>query len=375
MLGTLITNLAIASSIAFGVVTNPNADYAEPSCYDGYIKQEVLYDNYEEPNLKEENSKSSLNPFDVLADGSSNEFTDNGYIDDRSSGANKISYSDGLIVGTLNLYDDVTRKLHNLGERDEDYFTFTLRESCRYYFDVIQMPKNYQIRILKYGSPEEFVCSFDHGNMTFRLKPATYYVHIYTNNSSSITSEQYKIKYYTSVYRGDYPFELTEDNKKNYVGAIWENEIWPSNSKRWQESETVLKHYSKTRRGKKIDTGYVDPVLFTGISATNKTSEEFLDSLLFIWDKDAYTQFLNIVKNVKGKVFSEMTKKSILKAKVKFIEDGLNIAIKFLSNVPVAGEFIELANIFMDTAKVSKSAMCATRFLFFDGLVFEYNRK
>lgn len=368
MVSEVVNLLLVAtSSLVSTNAPKENDGYSSEECTDNYVSQQIenvsLLDNAD--------SGISLASFpydkDPITDPTTHSFSDNGYDDDKPSGATRINSSYGTITGTLNTYDNATKLLHQLGDRDEDYFIFTTRNKLKYSFNLM-LPTGYNFRILKYADNPKFLITATSSNLINELDAGTYYLHVYTNDSSYITSNSYTISYSSTRISNIDSFQLSENNKKDYGLVLWENEIWPDNAKRYFTQSTTVYSYYKTRRTSANIKGYVEPVLLSGTDATNKKSEEFLSYELFLWDKDSISQLYEIVDAMIASVKKVAKEKTIKKAKYELIENGVELVINILSTL---SDVVSLFTTAINIKNAGRYVIQLVKFLFFDGMTFE----
>ena len=214
-------NMLISTKKAKSIKNDDNISYV-----DNYIEQYYYGDDYEGISYPDDVNMAST---PRLISSSNGTYTDNGHTDDKPTGATKIDPKNSTIVGTLNKNDWWTQFTKGVGERDEDYFRFSTKEKLLYTF-TFENPSDYYLRILRFSEKHDFVCS-SQGNFSIELDPATYFIHIYSNNTDTIVSDEYKISYNTERISNNNSFEINDSTLSKYQMVLWENEIWPNNSK------------------------------------------------------------------------------------------------------------------------------------------------
>ncbi len=341
---------------------NVTSNNSSISYVDDYIEQSFKeVEQAEIPDEYLDNSSSdSSNPNVDESIRPSNWYYDNGHTDDKKEKANIINYKNGFIIGTLNTNDRWTQFWHGIGERDEDYYRFSAREKLEYTFEFVN-PSDYHIRILKFGR-DEFICSAQ-STFSIELEPATYYLHVYTNNTSAIVSENYTITYTSQRISNLNSFDMNDANKAIYKMAIWENEIWPSNSTRWKYPTSILRRYEKTRRNT-TTTGYFDPLFSNGNNDLTPTDEIFLDSIIFIWDKNIAVEISEFLVLLYYETEEVMKEKQKQEAKIKLLYDGIELLVEF-----VFSPFESIVKAFT----ISNYAYKVIKSIFSDGMDIDYD--
>lgn len=324
------------------------------SYVDNYVPQERDETEFDEEITSKENNEI----YKLYT--STNEYTDNGHKDDYPSGATKINYQSGTITGALNKNDGWTQFWNNVGERDEDYFRFTLPEKLKMNFSY-SGPANYNMRILNYE--KEFICTSQF-KIEIELNPGTYYLHVYTNETASITNQNYMITYSNLRTSNKTNFLLTDSTKSKYKMALWENEIFPKNALRYTKSEQTLKYIMKPRRGTTSVSGYVDPLFLSNEDKEIFTNQVYLDSVLYVWGKNELLELHNELNKTYSDVKKAIEDKNIQDIKVNFIENAVSVIFTIVGFSKVLNKAITITT----TILTNKSFVESVYRYFFGGV-------
>ncbi len=316
---------------------------------DGFNSRLFFTDNYVEQELMSEEEKSQyehlqniglaperdVEPYvSTLSTPNSREttpiYTDNEHGDGKISKANKVGEY-GKIQATLDIKSGWTQFWNGIGERDEDYYRFTLSDQKTMYFNY-SGPANYYLRLLRYAKNEEYICT-SLGSFSIELIPATYYVHVYTNDKADITEDQYEIYYYGIRNSNLQDLALTEGCKKEYGMAIWENEKYPLNSSRWRSASTTLKYRMEPRRGSDVNNGYVDPLFWEDESKETLTDEVFLDSIVYIWGKDILSELSDKLKEIREGLRKAIYEEKVKEIRAEYEEETINGVKSLVINI------------------------------------------
>lgn len=313
-------NMLISTKKAKSIKNDDNISYV-----DNYIEQYYYGDDYEGISYPDDVNMAST---PRLISSSNGTYTDNGHTDDKPTGATKIDPKNSTIVGTLNKNDWWTQFTKGVGERDEDYFRFSTKEKLLYTF-TFENPSDYYLRILRFSEKHDFVCS-SQGNFSIELDPATYFIHIYSNNTDTIVSDEYKISYNTERISNNNSFEINDSTLSKYQMVLWENEIWPNNSKRWVYKHEDLATRMKTRNSE-VSTGYIDPIFSNGENDIYMDDEIYIDSALIIFDKQLVREVRKLIEKLYADLYETLTKKDVEEVKIEQINDGANFILNFIS--------------------------------------------
>lgn len=300
------------------------------SFIDNYVEQSLMSDEerqkYEDlvnkglaPNIQNGNNDIY---YYSSSTASENTYSDNEPSDGKPSGATKIGIS-GTIQAKLDIKSGWDQFWNSIGERDEDYYRFTLKEQVKMSF-TYSGPDNYYMRILRYeGSKQSFICNSS-GSFEIELIPATYYIHVYANSKEDIKKDQiYKIAYSGIRISNLNNLYLNDIVKDNYGMAVWENEIWPQNSTRWKDKTTKLRQKLTPRRGAVSDTGYVDPLFYEDQDQTVLSNEIYLDSIVYVWDKELIAEFEEKVQEIVEAMKQAIVEKKITEFKAQMLKSAL----------------------------------------------------
>ncbi len=345
-------NLSIINKSSFSerklANNRPNIEETSTSYVDNYVPQNNL--NLElEAEIESDNYELSLL--------SGDQYTDNEHKDDKPSGATKINYQDGYITGKLNVNDGWTQFWNNVGERDEDYYRFTLPEKLKIYF-LYYGPKNYNMRILDYSL--NFVCT-SQSQITIELNPGTYYLHVYTNDKENITDQEYSIDYFCSRYSNTTNFLINDSTKSKYKMAIWENEVFPKNGVRYIKKEQTLKYRMTPRRGSIVNSGYVDPLYYIDEENQTLTDCVYLDSILYLWGKEEIKEIYTNINEMYVKTMKAIKEENAKDLIIEFVEDVNSTILSIVGFFPLVGT---TASIFSTTLS-SRSLMLSVYKCFF----------
>lgn len=324
------------------------------SYIDNYIPQEKEEVEIEEENLIDEN----VSIFSLYS-ASNNQYTDNGHGDDKPTGATKIDYNYGTITGKLNKNDGWTQFWNGVGERDEDYFRFTLPEKLKMVFSY-SGPSNYNMRILNYATLS-FVCT-SQSKIEIELNPGTYYLHIYTNETESIVDQNYIINYSSSRISNQTSFLLTDSTKEKYKMALWENEIFPKNASRYTKTEQTLKYRMKPRRGTTANSGYIDPLFYSNEKKETLTDRVYLDSILYVWGKDELTEIYNNLNELYDKVNKAINEQKAKDLKIQMVENLGSLAFTIVGYIPGIGDVV---NIFSTAVSLRSAVASVLQYYFY----------
>ena len=311
---------------------NQKDELSSMSYVDNYIPQERNEAEFDEEILLEENDAI----YNLYA--STNEYTDNGHKDDHPSGATKINYKNGTITGTLNTNDGWTQFWNNVGERDEDYFRFTLPEKLKMIFSY-SGPANYNMRILDFE--KEFLCT-SQSKIEIELNPGTYYFHIYANETASIVDQNYVITYSNLRISNKTNLLLTDSTKSKYKMALWENEVYPQNAIRYTKKEQTLKYRMKPRRGTTVNTGYVDPLFYSNEDNETLTDCVYLDSILYAWGENELKDLYNITNEMYVKLSDAVNNKKAEDLKLQMYESVGSLVLTIAGFFPGVGEVVDI---------------------------------
>lgn len=315
------------------------------SYIDDYIDQNIS-EYYDEQEIPEDIKNNNLNL--NYSSYPSNYFFDDGPKDDSKSNAIRISPYNGYIIGKLEFHDSINQIWYGVKERDEDYFRLSIREKLLYTF-YFENPSDYRLSIIKYVN-NEFIC-LSKSTFSIELDPGTYYLHIYTNDNSSIVEENYKINYISERVSNinNVDFEIA----KEYKIAIWENEIWPSNSTRWMVNNSVLKTYEKTRYSSPTVRGFFDP-LFSKDNDDNKATDEvFLDSMIYIFDKEIANDLYSLLDIIYNQITNVKDKYPNKNTQLNIISDGVSLIISsILNNIPLVSVIVDISDIVLTFIKL-----------------------
>ena len=319
----------------FKLANNSQEDKLSSMSYvDNYIPQERNEVEFDEEILLENNDTI----YDLYA--STNEYTDNEHKDDHPSGATKINYQNGTITGTLNTNDNWTQFWNNIGERDEDYFRFTLPEKLKMNFSY-SGPVNYNMRILNYE--KEFICT-SQSKIEIELNPGTYYLHVYTNETASIVDQNYVITYSNLRISNKTNLLLNDSTKSKYKMAIWENEVYPQNAIRYTKTEQTLKYIMKPRRGTIAVSGYVDPLFLSNENNETLTDCVYLDSILYVWGKDELKELYREINKTYKEFQAAIRQQELQEIKAEFIEDSVSLIFSICGFAKNVGKMISITS-------------------------------
>lgn len=233
------------------------------------------------------------------------------------------------------------------GSNNEDLFKFATREKLRYDF-TLNNPSDYKFEILRYqGSKMKLVCEAQQ-SFSVELIPATYYLRVSADNSSKFASEAYTVDYKTVRVSNNTPFLGAKSYPFKMI--LWENEIWPCNAPRRGKDDKIIKKYLKTRRGPLAHGryyGYVDPILTVNGTSDPETSEEYLESVLYIIDHDLQNQACKYFVSICGSLQARIKAEKIARLKMEAVKNSAELVFKILGYTP-AGDLLE---IFSDAIK------------------------
>lgn len=312
---------------------NLNNYQSSTSYIDNYVPQETTEIEFEKNNLFEE-KRDVLNIYSTPT----NEYKDNEHIDDKPSGATNINYQNGTIIGSLNKNDGWTQFWNGVGERDEDYFRFTLPEKLKFNFSY-SGPSNYNMRILYIS--QAFICT-SQSKIEIELDPGTYYLHIYTNETENIVDQKYIITYSSFRISNKTNFLLTDSTKSKNKMALWENEVFPKNAVRYTKKEQTLKYRMKPRRGTPVNTGYVDPLFYSNEKNEVLTDCIYLDSILYIWDKNTLKDLYDNINCLYTNINEAIKEKNAKDLQIQIEESISSITLTILGFIPGIGKAINI---------------------------------
>lgn len=311
---------------------NQKDELSSMSYVDNYIPQERNEAEFNEEIMLEENDAI----YNLYA--STNEYTDNGHKDDHPSGATKINYQNGTITGTLNTNDGWTQFWNNVGERDEDYFRFTLPEKLKMNFSY-SGPVNYNMRILDYE--KEFICT-SQSKIEIELNPGTYYLHVYTNETASIIDQNYVITYSNFRISNKTNLLLTNSTKSKYKMALWENEVYPKNGVRYTKKEQTLKYIMKPRRGTTAVSGYVDPLFLSNEDNETLTDQVYLESILYAWGEKELKDLYEVTNGMFETLNEAINQKKARDLKIQMYESVGSLFLTVAGFIPAIGDTVNL---------------------------------
>lgn len=194
------------------------------------------------------------------------------------------------IFGKLHVNSGWDQFWHNLPEKDEDYYRFTLKEGHRVTF-YIMGPSVYHYELLRFGETPIHWGEMQSGFTEMDLQPATYYVHVYADRRQDISNEDYSISFTSrrAVLPGS--VKINDELMANYKVAIWRNEKWFYNVPADAKGGTALRTRVIENARITSDRGFVDPLFCEELpdGLPDRKEESFLSHIIYLWGKEAHT--------------------------------------------------------------------------------------
>lgn len=379
----LLTFIAIASHVSTGYFSKDNNDIIETNeIVDLEKKQRLNDDTNLSANFSVENSynrqksmsmeeieygdlgnfdlkpEQEVDPCSFVLPGGGGVITFNEHepIDGNIENATEVN-SYAKLVGTLDIKDEETQTQNNIGELDEDYYRFKVTKQKYFVFEYTG-PENYYIEILRYGNPVESICK-TMGTFNIELVPATYYIHIFTDNKSSITDDQYEI-YFNSIRESNtVSLTLSSGYKSYYKMAVWENEMYPLNIYRYGESTATMGYKTTSLFNHEQTYGYVDPIFLIDEDNMTLTNATFLDSIIYIWDTETLEELSNILSSLEAKIEYAIYEREVNEIRAEYKEevvDGVSsLVLNIIGFIPGASEVISILNLVIDSADLTSN--------------------
>lgn len=294
-------------------------------------------------------------------------YSDNGVEDDVRNGATVVRENKVSITGRIDKHSWFDQFVHLITEIDRDWYTFSITENYKYEFDFTAPNSGYKCYLYKYRGestlgtgwgttfvhkpdgemPNEAIFTLSgSGTKYAMLNPGTYYLAVTVDSGDSIVSDSYNILFEQVNYSGrDTTTLLTEEMKASNAMALWENDMLPDNATRWISDEQQLRSWTPfssypVRMYQEI--GYVDPIY--------DDDERYLDSVLYIWDKDVLSCLKYILDGVQLSLFNAIEQfnanyEDVRKIKVDFepwAGFSVDIVFEIAGYIPVVRDIIQI---------------------------------
>ena len=274
--------------------------------------------------------KKANTVYESSASGASTHYyTDKDYEDDVPNNAQKIEDDNVYISGTIEDYNDFERLGYRLigyetKDWDHDWFTFSTKTKSLYSFAVFLPHSNYKVSIRKYRGYEEEGSDIKEGKLidnfwgdtsfcrSLRLDAGTYFICVSSMQRSTIVENQQYVIRFSKIQENEPTFALTGSNSiiNTHKAAIWVNDLSPDNEnfnrfgKDGQKLANYYGHGINIRHER-----YTDPLF--------QRSNTYLDSVIYIWDKEILFELANIMN-----VYYDEVDKALKQEKINEIKNA-----------------------------------------------------
>ena len=254
--------------------------------------------------------------------GNYNMYSDKGVGDDVRNGATPVKEDNVCITGRIDKHSWIDQIANLIPETDVDWYKFSITENFRYDFNFTAPNSGYVFTLYKYRGeyaegtgwnavpvqspieetehPNKEIFAL-HGNSSrsLLLNPGTYYLMVTVDNGKNIVSDSYNIIFEKTDYSGrNKSITLTEEVKASNVMALWENDLKPDNVNTWLAGEQQLRKWQEIQSPSIHlfrEYGYVDPIY---------EGRRYLDSVLYIWNKDILKDLYTILSEVQSAIYN-----------------------------------------------------------------------